>query len=129
MAELQAAQEWELQAARREEPAADRKRAALGRAALVALGAEGEDLVDAERLLATDDKDADTAQIQAPAEALVPGVRSCSVRSVRRRCRRPGRGPGRAHLVADAAAEAGRGRAGDCPLPRPGARVHRHSLT
>ncbi|MBZ4016243.1 hypothetical protein CCS38_10920 [Streptomyces purpurogeneiscleroticus] len=34
-----------------------------------ALGAEGDDLVDAERLLAVDDEDADEAQIQAAAEA------------------------------------------------------------
>lgn len=66
----QAAQERELQAARREELAAERERAALRRAALVALGAEGEDLVDAEHLLAVDDEDADEAQIQSAAEAL-----------------------------------------------------------
>ncbi|MFI2258928.1 hypothetical protein [Streptomyces tubercidicus] len=66
----QAAQERELQAARREELAAERERAALRRAALVALGAAGDDLVDAERLLAVDDEDADEAQIQSAAEAL-----------------------------------------------------------
>lgn len=66
----QAATERELQAARREELAAERERAALRRAALVALGAEGDDLVDAERLLAVDDEDADEAQIQSAAEAL-----------------------------------------------------------
>ncbi|MDN0193899.1 hypothetical protein [Streptomyces sp. S.PNR 29] len=65
----QAAAERELQAARREELAAERERAAMRRAALVALGASGEDLTDAERLLATED-DADEAQIQAAAEAL-----------------------------------------------------------
>ncbi|WP_330317946.1 hypothetical protein [Streptomyces platensis] len=66
----QAAAERELQAARREEMAAERERAALRRAALVALGAEGDDLVDAERLLPVDDEDADETQIQAAAEAL-----------------------------------------------------------
>ncbi|MEH0650439.1 hypothetical protein QA995_13640 [Streptomyces scabiei] len=66
----QAAAERELQAARREELAAERERAAFRRAALVALGAEGDDLVDAERLLAVDDEDADEAQIQSAAEAL-----------------------------------------------------------
>uniref|UniRef100_A0AAU2UX76 Uncharacterized protein n=1 Tax=Streptomyces sp. NBC_00003 TaxID=2903608 RepID=A0AAU2UX76_9ACTN len=66
----QAAQERELQAARREELAAERERSALRRAALVALGAEGDDLVDAERLLTVDDEDADEAQIQSAAESL-----------------------------------------------------------
>ncbi|MFD8092376.1 hypothetical protein [Streptomyces malaysiensis] len=66
----QAAAERELQAARREELAAERERAAIRRAALVALGAEGDDLTDAERLLAVDDEDADEAQIHAAAEAL-----------------------------------------------------------
>lgn len=66
----QVAQERELQAARREELAAERERAALRRAALVALGAEGDDLVDAERLLAVDDEDADEAQVQSAAESL-----------------------------------------------------------
>ncbi|MET8681841.1 hypothetical protein ABZW18_30735 [Streptomyces sp. NPDC004647] len=66
----QAAAERELQAARREELAAERERAALRRAALVSLGAEGDDLVDAERLLAVDDEDADEAQISTAAEAL-----------------------------------------------------------
>ncbi|MER8002125.1 hypothetical protein [Streptomyces sp. NPDC095613] len=66
----QAAAERELQAARREELAAERERAALRRAALVALGAAGDDLADAERLLATDDEEADEAQIAAAAEAL-----------------------------------------------------------
>jgi len=66
----QAAQERELQAARREELAAERERAALRRAALVALGAQGDDLVDAERLLAVDDEDADEAQFQSAAETL-----------------------------------------------------------
>ncbi|MFE7115648.1 hypothetical protein ACFU99_09525 [Streptomyces sp. NPDC057654] len=66
----QAAQERELQAARREELAGERERAALRRAALVALGSHGEDLVDAERLLAVDDEDAGEAQFQSAAEAL-----------------------------------------------------------
>ncbi|WP_406172121.1 hypothetical protein [Streptomyces sp. NBC_00996] len=66
----QAASEREFQAARREELAAERERAALRRAALVSLGAEGDDLVDAERLLAVDDEDADESQISAAAEAL-----------------------------------------------------------
>ncbi|MEU9188224.1 hypothetical protein AB0D14_27545 [Streptomyces sp. NPDC048484] len=66
----QVAAEKELQAARREELAAERERAALRRAALVSLGAEGDDLVDAERLLAVDDEDADESQISAAAEAL-----------------------------------------------------------
>lgn len=65
----QAAAERELQAARREETAAGRERSALRRAALVALGAAGEDLADAERLLSTDD-DADEAQVAAAAEVL-----------------------------------------------------------
>ncbi|MFK0279835.1 hypothetical protein ACIQVL_05080 [Streptomyces sp. NPDC090499] len=65
-----AAQDRELQAARREELATERERAALRRAALVALGAVGDDLVDAERLLAVDEEDADEAQIQSAAEAL-----------------------------------------------------------
>ena len=102
-------QERELQAARREELAAERERAALRRAALVALGAEGDDLVDAERLLAVDDEDADEAQIQAAAEALrsrrpelfgevrTPGAggpgtghRPGAARHGRRRCPKPG---------------------------------------
>ncbi|MFF2650458.1 hypothetical protein [Streptomyces sp. NPDC058045] len=66
----QVAQERELQAARREELAAERERAALRRAALVALGAEGDDLLDAERLLSVDDEDAGEAQFQAAAEQL-----------------------------------------------------------
>ncbi|WP_407286443.1 hypothetical protein [Streptomyces sp. BP-8] len=66
----QQAAERELQAARREELAAERERAALRRAALVSLGAEGDDLVDAERLLAVDDEDAEEPQFQAAAEAL-----------------------------------------------------------
>jgi hypothetical protein len=65
----QAAAERELQAARREEAAAGRERSALRRAALVALGAAGDDLADAERLLSADD-DADEAQVAAAAEAL-----------------------------------------------------------
>ncbi|MGW7692059.1 hypothetical protein ACWGMA_24885 [Streptomyces asiaticus] len=46
---------------------AERERAAIRRAALVALGAEGDDLTDTERLLAVDDEDADEAQIHAAA--------------------------------------------------------------
>ncbi|MFD8379093.1 hypothetical protein ACFV2X_11230 [Streptomyces sp. NPDC059679] len=65
----QTAAERELQAARREEAAAERERTAIRRAALVALGAKGNDLADAERLLATDDE-ADEAQVTAAAEAL-----------------------------------------------------------
>ncbi|OLZ69505.1 hypothetical protein AV521_18530 [Streptomyces sp. IMTB 2501] len=65
----QAASERELQAARREELAAERELAALRRGALVALGASGEDLTDAERLLISD-AEADETQIQAAAEAL-----------------------------------------------------------
>ncbi|MFJ5029507.1 hypothetical protein ACIQB5_15585 [Streptomyces sp. NPDC088560] len=65
----QAAADRELQASRREELAAERERAALRRGALVALGASGEDLADAERLLISD-ADADETQIQAAAEAL-----------------------------------------------------------
>ncbi|MDX3224542.1 hypothetical protein [Streptomyces sp. ME19-01-6] len=65
----QAAAERELQAARREEAAAERERAAMRRAVLVALGAKGDDLTDAERLLAADDE-ADEAQVTAAAEAL-----------------------------------------------------------
>ncbi|MGW4599255.1 hypothetical protein ACWEOA_28750 [Streptomyces sp. NPDC004457] len=104
----QAAAERELQAARREELAAERERAALRRAALVALGAEGDDLVDAERLLAVDDEDADEAQIQAAAEAL--------------RARRPElfgefRNPVPA---APAGAPAGRGPTRTAPVSKPG---------
>ncbi|MGP8301978.1 hypothetical protein ACTPOK_29475 [Streptomyces inhibens] len=66
----QQAAERELQAARREELASEREQAALRRAALVSLGAEGDDLVDAERLLALDDEEAEEPQIQAAAEAL-----------------------------------------------------------
>ncbi|MBY8884764.1 hypothetical protein K7472_07885 [Streptomyces sp. PTM05] len=65
----QAIAEREVKAARREQIAAERERAALRRAVLVSLGAAGEDLADAERLLATDD-DADEAQVAAAAEAL-----------------------------------------------------------
>ncbi|MFE3526992.1 hypothetical protein ACFXOD_36550 [Streptomyces sp. NPDC059161] len=106
----QAAAERELQAARREELAANRERAALRRAALVALGASGEDLVDAERLLATDDEDADDAQIQAAAEAL--------------RSRRPELfGEVRTPPVpaAPAGAPAGRAPSRTTPPPKPGA--------
>ncbi|MGW3121383.1 hypothetical protein ACWDBW_30240 [Streptomyces sp. NPDC001107] len=106
----QAAAERELQAARREELAAERERAALRRAALVALGAEGEDLVDAERLLATDDEDADAAQIQTAAEAL--------------RSRRPELfGEARTPPVpaAPAGAPAGRIPSRTTPPPKPGA--------
>ncbi|MGW3563062.1 hypothetical protein ACWDSL_04015 [Streptomyces sp. NPDC000941] len=65
----QAAAERELQATQREEAAAERERAAIRRAVLVALGAKGDDLADAERLLATDDE-ADEAQVAAAGEAL-----------------------------------------------------------
>ncbi|MEK2478879.1 hypothetical protein [Streptomyces noursei] len=104
----QAAAERELQVARREELAVQREQAALRRAALVALGASGEDLVDAERLLATDDEDADEAQIQAAAEAL--------------RARRPElfgdvRGP---VAAAPAGAPVGRGPSRTTPAQRPG---------
>ncbi|MFF7092827.1 hypothetical protein ACFY9A_10575 [Streptomyces rubradiris] len=104
----QAAAERELQAARREELAAERERAALRRAALVALGASGEDLTDAERLLATDD-DADEAQIQAAAEAL--------------RARQPELfGEVRTPVpAAPAGAPAGRGPTRTTPQARPGA--------
>ncbi|MFJ9617861.1 hypothetical protein [Streptomyces noursei] len=105
----QAAVERELQAARREELAAQREQAALRRAALVALGAKGEDLVDAERLLATDDEDADEAQIQAAAEAL--------------RARRPELF-GEVRMPVPAApggAPAGRGPSRTVPTARPGA--------
>ncbi|MFD4482387.1 hypothetical protein ACFVXC_35140 [Streptomyces sp. NPDC058257] len=105
----QIAQERELQAARREELAAERERAALRRAALVALGAEGDDLVDAERLLAVDDEDADEAQFQAAAEAL--------------RARRPELfGEVRTPVpAAPAGAPAGRGPARTTPVAKPGA--------
>ncbi|MGV9272307.1 hypothetical protein [Streptomyces griseosporeus] len=105
----QAAAERELQAARREELAAERERAALRRAALVALGAEGDDLVDAERLLAVDDEDADEAQIQAAAEAL--------------RARRPELfGEFRKPVpAAPAGAPAGRGPTRSAPVSKPGA--------
>lgn len=104
----QAAQERELQAAQREEQAAERERAALRRAALVGLGAKGDDLVDAERLLAVDDEDADETQIQSAAEAL--------------RARRPElfgeiRTPAPA---APAGAPAGRGPSRGAPVSRPG---------
>ncbi|WP_431770903.1 hypothetical protein [Streptomyces cucumeris] len=104
----QAAQERELQAVRREELAAERERAALRRAALVALGAEGDDLVDAERLLAVDDEDADEAQIQSAAEAL--------------RARRPELfGEIRTRvLAAPAGAPAGRGPTRTTPVSKPG---------
>ncbi|MER5543009.1 hypothetical protein ABT072_11305 [Streptomyces sp. NPDC002589] len=105
----QAAAERELQAARREEIAVERERAALRRAALVALGASGDDLTDAERLLVTDD-DADDSQIQAAAEAL--------------RARRPELfGEVRTPPVpaAPAGAPAGRTPTRTTPPPRPGA--------
>ncbi|WP_180685865.1 hypothetical protein [Streptomyces gossypiisoli] len=104
----QAAAERELQAARREEQAAERERAALRRAALVALGAEGDDLVDAERLLAVDDEDADEAQIQSAAEAL--------------RARRPELfGESRTPVpAAPAGAPAGRGPTRTAPVSKPG---------
>jgi hypothetical protein len=103
----QAAAERELQAARREEIAAERERAALRRAALVALGAEGDDLTDAELLLATDEE-ADEGQIAAAAEAL--------------RVRRPElfgdkRGP---VAAAPGGAPAGRGPVRTRPVRQPG---------
>ncbi|GHJ28522.1 hypothetical protein TPA0910_29550 [Streptomyces hygroscopicus subsp. sporocinereus] len=105
----QAAAERELQAARREELAVERERAALWRAALVALGAEGEDLADAERLLAVDDEDADETQIQVAAEAL--------------RARRPELfGEFRKPVpTAPAGAPAGRGPTRTAPVSKPGA--------
>lgn len=105
----QVAQERELQAARREELAAERERAALRRGALVALGAEGDDLVDAERLLAVDDEDADEAQFQAAAEQL--------------RARRPELfGEVRTQVpAAPAGAPAGRGPTRTAPVSKPGA--------
>ncbi len=105
----QAAQERELQAARREELAAERERAALRRGALVALGAEGDDLVDAERLLAVDDEDADEAQVQSAAETL--------------RVRRPELfGEVRIPVsAAPAGAPAGRGPTRTTPVSTPGA--------
>lgn len=57
------------QAAAREAAAAARERTAERRAALVALGATGADLIDAERLLAVDD-DADEQTLNAAAAAL-----------------------------------------------------------
>ncbi|MEU6147628.1 hypothetical protein ABZ848_45675 [Streptomyces sp. NPDC047081] len=104
----QAAQERELQASRREELAAERERAALRRAALVALGAEDDDLLDAERLLALDDEDADEAQIQSAAEAL--------------RARRPELfGEVRTPVpAAPAGAPAGRGPTRTTPVSKPG---------
>ncbi|MFB7500385.1 hypothetical protein ACFC09_37890 [Streptomyces sp. NPDC056161] len=105
----QQAAERELLASRREDAAAERERAALRRGALVALGASGEDLTDAERLLATDE-DADETQIQAAAEAL--------------RARRPELfGEVRTPPVpaAPAGAPAGRGPTRTTPPPKPGA--------
>ncbi|MGW2320106.1 hypothetical protein [Streptomyces sp. NPDC001680] len=105
----QALADLELQAARREELAAERERAALRRGALVALGASGEDLADAERLLISD-ADADETQIQAAAEAL--------------RARRPELfGEIRTPPVpaAPAGAPAGRAPTRTAPPPRPGA--------
>ncbi|OIJ97756.1 hypothetical protein BIV25_13185 [Streptomyces sp. MUSC 14] len=105
----QAAADRELQAVRREELAAERERAALRRGALVALGASGEDLTDAERLLISD-ADADETQIQAAAEAL--------------RARRPELfGEIRTPPVpaAPAGAPAGRAPTRTAPPPRPGA--------
>jgi hypothetical protein len=56
-------------AAQREAAAADRERAAVRRAVLVALGATGDDLLDAERLLAVDE-DADEQAVNGAAESL-----------------------------------------------------------
>ncbi|MFF8928959.1 hypothetical protein ACF1AO_16970 [Streptomyces longwoodensis] len=104
----QAAAERELQAARRKELAAERERAALRRAALVALGAESDESVDAERLLAVDEEGADEAQIQSAAEAL--------------RARRPQLFGGVRALVpaAPAGAPAGRGPIRTAPVSRLG---------
>ncbi|MDI3406274.1 hypothetical protein [Streptomyces cavernicola] len=104
----QAAQERELQVARREELAAERERAALCRAPLVALGAEGDDLVDAERLLTVEDDDADEAQIESAAESL--------------RARRPELfGEIRMAVpAAPAGAPAGRGPTRTTPVSKPG---------
>jgi len=65
----QAAAEASAQAAAREAQAVARERAAVRRAALVALGATGDDLKDAERLLAVED-DADEDTITEAATAL-----------------------------------------------------------
>ncbi|MGI5139307.1 MULTISPECIES: hypothetical protein [unclassified Streptomyces] len=65
----QAAADAATAAAAREAQAIARERAAVRRAALVALGATGEDLKDAERLLAVDD-DADEDAITEAAQAL-----------------------------------------------------------
>ncbi|WP_405803370.1 hypothetical protein [Streptomyces sp. NBC_01187] len=104
----QAAAERELQAARREELASEREQAAIRRAALVALGAEGDDLTDAEQLLAVHEEDADEAQIQAAAEAL--------------RSRRPELfGEVRSPVpAAPAGAPAGRGPSRSVPAQKPG---------
>ncbi|WP_369173583.1 hypothetical protein AB5J49_38935 [Streptomyces sp. R28] len=102
----QAAQERELQAARREELAAGRERAALRRAALVALGASGDDLVDAERLLSTVEEDADDVQIQAAAEALRARWAELF---------------GEVRTPPVPAAPAGRGPSRTTPVPKPGA--------
>ncbi|MGV9760444.1 hypothetical protein ACWDUC_32150 [Streptomyces tricolor] len=94
---------------RREQAPVERElQAALRRAALVALGAEGDDLVDAERLLAVDDEAADEAQIQAAAEAL--------------RARRPELfGEVRTPVpAAPAGAPAGRGSTRTAPVSKPG---------
>lgn len=65
----QAAAEASVQAAAREAQAVARERAAVRRAVLVSLGATGDDLKDAERLLAVED-DADEDTITEAAEAL-----------------------------------------------------------
>ncbi|MEU6318140.1 hypothetical protein [Streptomyces sp. NPDC047009] len=65
----QAAADATAAAAAREAQALARERAAVRRAALVALGATGEDLKDAERLLAVDD-DADEDTVAEAAETL-----------------------------------------------------------
>jgi hypothetical protein len=74
----------------------------LRRAALVALGASGEDLTDAQRLLATDD-DADEAPVQQRRGPCALGIRNCSAPSAPRRLRP---GPGRARPDADDTAAA-----------------------
>ncbi|MFF9478096.1 hypothetical protein [Streptomyces sp. NPDC014733] len=104
----QAAKEREMQAARREAAAAERERSALRRAVLVGLGAEGDDLADAERLLDVDDE-ADEPQVQAASEAL--------------KGRRPELfGRGRVlGAAAPAGAPAGRGPSRTAVVARPGA--------
>lgn len=100
----QAATERELQATRREDAAAERERAAVRRAVLVGLGASGEDLADAEQLLAAD-AEADEAQLRTAGEAL--------------RARRPELF-GESRAPAPAGAPAGRGPSRTAPPVTPG---------